>query len=248
MKQVISTFVIVMFVGAAGCSREVSSEGPPSAAPAAPKAPEAPARDDGARPPDAAATAKPTPPVAARAAAAEPAYREITIPAGTVLPVELQTTVSSEKSDVEDAVRGTLRRAVTVDGVEVLPPGTTLAGHVTVAERSARVKGRARAGFRFTTLDPPGDAERIAIRTNSVTAQAQATKKQDAAKIGGGAVGGAIVGGLLGGGDGAAKGAAIGGAAGTGVVLATRGKEVRFAEGTPVSVKLAAPVTIRVRR
>jgi hypothetical protein len=253
MKQVISTFLIVMSVAAAGCSREVSSEGPPPtapAAPAAPKAPEAPARDESARPPDAAATAKPTPPRprSVRPAAAEPAYREVTIPAGTVLPVELRTTVSSENSEVEDAVRGTLRRGVTIDGVEVLPAGTTLAGHVTLAERSARVKGRARAGFRFTALDPPGDPERIAIRTNAVTAQAEATKKQDAAKIGGGAVGGAIVGGLLGGGDGAAKGAAIGGAAGTGVVLATRGKEVRFAAGTPVSVTLAAPVTVRVRR
>ncbi len=55
------------------------------------------------------------------------------------------------------------------------------------------------------------------------------TKKQDAAKIGGGAAGGAVIGAILGGGGGAAKGAAIGGAGGTGVVLATRGKEVQRA-------------------
>lgn len=47
-------------------------------------------------------------------------------------------------------------------------------------------------------------------------------------------------------GYGAAKGAAIGGAAGTGVVLSTRGKEVRLDPGTNLSVRLAAPVTIRV--
>ena len=173
-------------------------------------------------------------------------YREVTIPAGTLLPVELQTAVASDTSHVEDPVRGTLRRAVTVDGVQVLPAGTALLGHVTSAERSGRVKGRARIAFRFTRLDPPGDAERLTIQTGAISRVAQATKKQDAAKIGGGAAGGAIIGSILGGGDGAAKGAAIGGAAGTGVVLATRGKEVRLGPGADVSVRIASPVTLRV--
>ena len=50
----------------------------------------------------------------------------------------------------------------------------------------------------------------------------------------------------MGGGDGAAKGAAIGGAGGTGVVLATRGKEVRLGAGTPLSIKLSQALTVRV--
>jgi hypothetical protein len=85
------------------------------------------------------------------------------------------------------------------------------------------------------------------MRTDMVSRLAPATKKQDAAKIGGGAAGGAIIGGIIGGGDGAAKGAAIGGAAGTGVVLSTRGQEIRLAPGTAVSVRLASPLTVRVR-
>lgn len=189
------------------------------------------------------AAAKPAP----TAAAAVPEYREVTLPAGTILPVELTTAVASDSSNVEDAVRGRLRRAVTVQGAQAFPAGTALSGVVTVAERSARVKGRARVAFRFTAIDPPGDAERLSMRTDTVSRLAPATKKQDAAKIGGGAAGGAIIGGILGGGDGAAKGAAIGGAAGTGVVLSTRGKEIRLAPGTPVSVRLAAPLTVRVR-
>ena len=188
-------------------------------------------------------------PAAKPASAAAPAseYREVTLPAGTILPVELTSAVASDTSRVEDAVRGTLRRAVTVGGVQALPAGTAVTGVVTAAERSARVKGRARVAFRFTAIDPPGDAQRMSMRTDTVSRMAEATKKQDAYKIGGGAAGGAIVGGILGGGDGAAKGAAIGGAAGTGVVLATRGKEIRLGPGTPVSVRLAAPLTVRVR-
>jgi hypothetical protein len=183
---------------------------------------------------------------ASRRTASLPAYREVTLPAGTVLPVELTTRVGSEISSIEDTVRGTLRRPVVVGGVQAFPTGTAVVGHVTAADRSARVKGRARIAFRFTTIDPPGNAERLTMKTDTVSRLAQATKKQDAAKIGGGAAGGAIIGGILGGGDGAAKGAAIGGAAGTGVVLSTRGKEVTLPAGTPVSVRLSAPLTVRV--
>lgn len=176
-----------------------------------------------------------------------PEYRELTIPAGTVLAVALRTAVSSDTSSPEDPVRGTLRRAVTIDGVQALPSGTAVLGHVTSATRSARVKGRAAVAFRFNQIDLPGDGGRTAIRSGTLTHVAPGTKKEDAAKIGGGAAGGAIVGGLLGGGDGAAKGAAIGGAAGTGVVLGTRGKEVRLEPGLPLSVRLTAPLTVRVR-
>jgi hypothetical protein len=198
--------------------------------------------------PAAGAVNPPTPPDADphRTAASLPEYREVTLPAGTVLPVELTTRVGSDISNTEDAVRGTLRRPVVVGGVQAFPAGTAVVGHVTAAERSARVKGRARIAFRFTTIDPPGDAERVTMRTDTVARLAPATKKQDAAKIGGGAAGGAIIGGILGGGDGAAKGAAIGGAAGTGVVLSTRGKAVTLPAGTAVSVSLAAPLTVRV--
>jgi len=176
-----------------------------------------------------------------------PKYRDVIVPAGTRLSVELRSAVASDSSRVEDPVRGTLRRSVMINGLTAVPAGSVLLGHVTNATRSARVKGRARVAFRFNQLDLPGAGERLSIRTGVIARQAPATKKQDAAKIGGGAAGGAVIGGILGGGDGAAKGAAIGGAAGTGVVLATRGKEVRVAAGTPVTVKLLEPVRIRVK-
>jgi hypothetical protein len=204
--------------------------------------------------PPATPAASAAPPAAATAAKAEiekpaaplPRYRDVTLPAGTVLPIELRTTVASETSRVEDPVRGTIRRAVTVNGAEVIPAGATVVGSVTQATRSGRTKGLARVAFRFSTLDLSGDAERIPIRTAAVAREAKATKTKDAAKIGGGAAAGAVIGGILGGGDGAAKGAAIGGAAGTGVVLSTRGEEITIPAGTSVSTQLLEPVTLRV--
>lgn len=181
----------------------------------------------------------------AAAAVGVPTYREVTLPAGTTLPLDLQTAVASDTSQVEDAVRGTLRRAITVHGSQVLPAGTEVVGAVTRVERSGRVKGRARFAFRFTSLEHAG--ERYNIRTEPVARIAPATKGEDATKIGIGAGAGAAIGALLGGGGGAAKGAAIGGAAGTGVVLATRGKEVELASGADLAATLAAPVTIQIR-
>ena len=205
-----------------------TGEAPGAAAPRAPAPPEAPA--------------VPAPEDTAK----RPEFREVTVPAGTVLRVTLATPVASDTSHVEDAVRATLRSPVTAEGIQALPVGTALLGHVTSAQRSAKVKGRASVGVRFNTIDLPGEGGRESIKTGTIVRVAPATKKKDATKIGIGAGAGAVIGGIIGGGDGAAKGAAIGGGAGTGAVLATRGDEVRLAAGTPLSVKLTAPLTVRV--
>ena len=156
--------------------------------------------------------------------------------------------MGSDTSRVEQRVTAALRAPVSVRGAQALPAGTRLLGHVTSVERAGRVKGRGRVAFRFTSLDAPGPGENTTIRTSPVVRLAPATKKSDAEKIGGSAAGGAVLGAILGGGDGAAKGAAIGGAAGTGVVLSTRGKDVRVPAGTNLVVTLQRPITVRLRR
>lgn len=199
---------------------------------------------------DATAAADPAATTAAASTEAAPApavpqYREVTLPAGTTLRLQLKSALASDSSRVEDTVRAELRQAVSVDGGTVLPAGTELVGTVTDVERSGRVKGRARIAYRFNALNYEG--ERYDIRTATVSHQAEATKGEDATKIAVGAGAGAAIGALLGGGEGAAKGAAIGGAGGTGVVLATRGEEVRLGSGANVTTRLTAPLTIRVR-
>jgi hypothetical protein len=180
---------------------------------------------------------------AAPARAAAPVIREVTLPAGTTLRLRLQSAIASDTSKVEDQVRAELTQAVTVDGATVLPVGTTVVGNVTDVERSGRVKGRARLAYRFTSLTH--DGERYDIVSAPLAHEAEATKGEDATKIAVGAGAGAVVGALLGGGDGAAKGAAIGGAGGTGVVLATRGEEVKLGPGATVTTRLTAPLTVR---
>jgi len=172
------------------------------------------------------------------------AEREVTIPAGTLLRVQLGSPVSSNGSRVEDRVNATLQRPIVVNGVTVVPSGAAVSGYVTEATRSGRVKGRARIGVRFNALRV-GDT-RYAIRTATVTRVAPGTKKSDAEKIAIGAGAGAIVGAIAGGGKGAAIGSAVGGGGATGAVLATRGKEVALPRGSVITARLASPVTVRV--
>ena len=173
--------------------------------------------------------------------------REITLPAGTSLPIVLDTTVGSETSHVEESVQAHLSRAVVVNGVAVLPEGSRVSGVVTDVTRSGKVKGRAHLAMRFTTLVPRGGEERYQIRTTAISRVAPGTKKKDALEIGAPAAGGAIIGGIIGGKKGAAIGAATGGGAGTAVVLSTRGKEVQVPKGTALALKLSEPITVRVR-
>jgi hypothetical protein len=189
---------------------------------------------------------------AARPAASSPAaprpvaakFRDVTIPAGTTLQLSLNTAVASDTSLVEDAVSADLTSAVSVDGRTVLPAGTTVAGIVTDADDSNRVKGRARVELDFRTLTTGGT--RYELSAAPFAQLAAATKSEDATKIGIGAGAGAVIGGILGGKKGAAQGAAVGGGAGTGVVLATKGREVRLASGHDVSTQLTSPLTVRI--
>ena len=174
-----------------------------------------------------------------------PAVRIVTIPVGTALPLELTTAVSSATAQVEMPVSAKLRRAVVVDGETVLPAGAVVNGEVSEVDRAGRVKGRSRLALRFTSVVV--DGRRESLRTNPVSFEGEATKSEDATKIGAGAGIGAAIGGLLGGGSGAAKGAVIGGAAGTGAVVATRGKEIELAAGADLNPTLASPVEVEVR-
>lgn len=237
---------------AMGCAgnEQNSASSTPETAPAVEPAP-APVETAPA-PSNAAPKPRPAAPSSARAQAAaprpvapaKPRFREVTAPVGTELPLELTTAVSSETAQIESPVTARLRRAVVVDGLTVFPAGTVFHGSVTEVERAGRVKGRSHLAFRFTEVTI--DEQRDRVATNSVSFEGEATKSEDATKVGAGAGIGAVIGGIVGGGKGAAKGAVIGGAAGAGTVLATRGRDVELAAGSEVNATLASPYGVRV--
>ncbi len=172
-------------------------------------------------------------------------FREYTVPQGTSLSLRLTSAIDSATSRVGDQVDATLAEAVSIGGVEVWPAGSVLTGAVSAVERSAKVRGLASISLRFTALSVAGRDDRYDI-DGTYSETADATKTEDAAKIGIGAGAGAVIGGILGGKGGAAKGAVIGGGAGTAVVLETAGDEVQHAVGATLTATLRGDVDVQV--
>ena len=172
------------------------------------------------------------------------AHRETTLPAGTVLPVRFETTISSASSRPEDKVLAVVRENVLDDeGGVVIPAGSELRGRVVSARRAGKVKGRSYLAVSFDSVEVHGRVH--AVSTNRLGVLGRSGAKKDAAIIGGGTGAGALVGAIADGKGGAAKGALIGGATGTGVVLATRGPEVVIPAGARYRVRLADSLVVR---
>lgn len=164
------------------------------------------------------------------------------MPAGTELSVTVLSTLASNTSKVEDLVRGALAAPVIISGQTALSKGAEMRGTVTDVKESGRVKGKATLALRFDRIMVGDEAHRI--QTARVTFDADDKKSDDVKKGGVGAGLGAAVGGIAGGGKGAAIGAIAGG---TAAIVGTKGRELEIAPGTPVTVLLQEPLTVRVR-
>lgn len=77
------------------------------------------------------------------APAPAPKTEKVLIPAGTVLHVRLQTTLTSKTSKEGDKFTAVIDKPVLVGGKEVVPEGSIASGHVTFAKPSGRIKGKA---------------------------------------------------------------------------------------------------------
>jgi len=173
--------------------------------------------------------------------------QRVTVPAGTVLHLRMESTVGSDISRVEEPVRADVTRPVVVHGTTVVPAGSTAIGHVVSVRRAGHLRQRSLVTVRFSEVKLRGEGEQFSIRTRSWSAVGPSLEGRDVKGIGLPAAGGAIVGAIIGGGKGAAIGAAAGGGAGTARLMITRGKDVRVPRGTLVAVRLTQPARLDVR-
>jgi hypothetical protein len=174
-------------------------------------------------------------------------FEEVVLPAASVMGLEVETSLSSERARVEDRVDAKVARDVMADGHVAIPAGSRVIGSVTVVERGGKVKQPARLGVRFHTL-VLADGREIPLRTEPIYREGDSPGSESARKIGGAAVGGAILGAIIGGGKGAMIGGATGAAGGTAVVMAGDRNAATLNPGTIVNVRLSAPATIEVEK
>ncbi len=222
----------------------------PAAAPAQAESRQAAAKPASAPKPRAAAAApagtaaQPAAAVAPAAAPAPPPPRIVDIPAGTKLSIRLADPLDTGVNKTGDSFQGILDEDLVVNGIVAAPRGSEVTGKVTDLKQSGRVQGLAQMSIslkQITIRNTPHP-----IQTETLSFQGESTKKKDAAKVGIGAGIGAAIGAIAGGGKGAAIGAAVGGGAGGATVIATRGKEIKFAPEHKFAFTLRSDLKVTV--
>jgi hypothetical protein len=173
-----------------------------------------------------------------------PAFRNITVPVDTTLPIRITQTLDSATTQQGDTFTGVLASDIVLDNLVVLRQGTPVSGRVSAVQEAAHYKGSSLLTVELTSINQRG--ERLPITTDSYSVQGKGRGANTAEKVGGGAAVGAILGGILGGGKGAAIGAAAGGGVGAGANTVTRGEQVQIASESLIRFQLNSPLLVRV--
>ncbi len=172
-------------------------------------------------------------------------FQELVVPADSVIGLQTDVSISSERARVEDRVNGRVTRDVRVNNRVAIPAGTKAIGTVTLVERGGKFKERARLGIRFDSL-LLADGTRLPISTETI--YREGGEPTSAAKVGGGAVGGAILGAILGGGKGALIGGMAGAGAGSAAVMAGDRNAAVLPAGATMTVRILSPIAVTLDR
>ena len=95
-------------------------------------------------------------------------FDDYQVPAGTPLVVRLRTALDSASGQVDDPVRATLLSAVTQDGVELIPKGSTLHGKVIDVESASKQKPIGRLVLAFNVIEHEETHSLATIQTRSM--------------------------------------------------------------------------------
>ena len=176
-----------------------------------------------------------------------PETEEFLVPADSVIGLQIDTFVTTDRAEVEDDVTARVSRDVMVARRVAIPAGSVVNGSVVMVERAGKLKGAARLGVRFHTVVLDNGLE-VPIVTETVYREGRSRGRDNAARIGGGAVAGAILGAIFGGGRGAAIGGAAGAAGGTAAAAAGDAEPATLPTGTTLTVRLSRPASVTVER
>jgi hypothetical protein len=177
------------------------------------------------------------------------------IPRDTIMRVELLSNLSTDASQNGDHFQ-----------VRVVEPkeyqGAVIDGRVMSVKRPGRAKSTAQLQLAFDEIKfADGRTAKMSAQVIEVIATGgegvgkvdaeggvqgrNSSTKDDAKKVGGGAIIGAVIGAIAGGGVGAAVGATIGAGVGTAGVLTERGKDIRLYQGQQLRLRTAGDVALQ---
>jgi type IV secretion system protein VirB10 len=187
---------------------------------------------------------------------------ELTIPAGTKVPVSLKHAISTKSAREGDAIYAETTFPVVQNDRVLIPANTYVQGRISSIKRPGRIKGRAEVLIHFTTMIYPSGytvllpgavdnvpgADKTAMKGEEGTIQQGGEKAKDIGTVASTASTGAVIGGLSQGGKGALIGGAAGGVIGTAIALLTRGNDVRLESGTTLEMVIQRPIPVDPNR
>lgn len=169
---------------------------------------------------------------------------DLTLPSGTTIDVTLGTPLTSETASIGSSWTGSTRSASMVDGHNLIPAGSSVAGTVT-SVKPARKGDRAMLDLGLTSITVGDHSYRVHGSMESVVAGSPRARNLGA--IGASTVAGAVVGHQVGGSTkGTVIGGLIGAGAAAGVVSQTKGWQVALKEGTPLTFTTSEAVAVRL--
>jgi len=180
---------------------------------------------------------------------------------GTIVPLRMNTTISSETSRAGQPWSATVFQDVLVNGQLVIPRGSTVEGHVINVDNADRFGESGKIAIDFDRIVFPNGSrlENINAMLTSLDPQLRSqidaegriqgknsSFKQNVFFIGGGAGTGALIGAVAGGGSGAGIGAGAGAAVGLLFSALKKGREAVVPAGTEFGMELLTPVSVSV--
>ena len=183
----------------------------------------------------------------------------ISIPAGTKVPLRLESGISTKNAKPGDGVYARTTFPVTIDDRIVIPAGTYIQGEIASVKRAGHIHGKAEVLMHFRTMIYPSgytvslpgalesapDAESTHVKGKEGTVQQDSDTGKKVGTAAKTAATGAVVGAVV---DRSISGAAIGGgmgaAVGTAIGMLTRGTDVRLPTGTTLEMVFERSVAL----
>ena len=166
----------------------------------------------------------------------------VSVPVGTEFDIKLQTSLNSGITKVEQRFEGTTILDYAQGRDIVVPAGSVVRGFVSSVRSAGKIDRKGSLTLSFDEIRIGNRGLRLRA---SVTQALDPKIKDDATRIGAGAVVGAIIGGIIGGGKGAMLGVVIGGG---GTIAATEGSDVDLPAGTILRIRLDQPLDVPIER
>jgi hypothetical protein len=174
-----------------------------------------------------------------------PPPKELSVPAGTIIGIDLGSPLSSETAKVEDPVEATISKDVPIAGYIAIPAGTRVLGSVMLVDQGG-MKKPSKLGVRLHTLVPAFGPE-VALSIEPLIHTVEPTLEKSPKTIGIGAAVGAGLGWILGGKEGMIKGGAAGAGGGTAAAMLAKPKPAELPKGAQALVKLQNQIVVAVR-